>query len=268
MSIYSTIYCSCIICKEVRPSKGIHSHYAASHTEEGRKRIKENGILYGKLGGDTFKTKYQSKKEAAVHQYNLSPNTCKHCNSILDFDKKINKFCSQSCSATHNNTQLKGTRKGRKFSQTALDNIRNANLVRSVVAGDYCRIYRCRKCQKYHPSTEQKHLCCKDSSTAYRPLCKFSFNLGDYPEEFDLSLIEKHGMFSPTKNPTGVSRDHMVSIDYAFKHKIDPSIIRHPANCRIILQKDNSQKHTKSEISLDELLERISDWDIKYQSNM
>jgi hypothetical protein len=32
----------------------------------------------------------------------------------------------------------------------------------------------------------------------YRRLCSFNFNIFEYPDEFDLLLIEKHGLYSPT----------------------------------------------------------------------
>ena len=36
-------------------------------------------------------------------QYLLAPNICTYCRNPLEYDKRKNKFCSRSCSATYNN---------------------------------------------------------------------------------------------------------------------------------------------------------------------
>ena len=46
---------------------------------------------------------------------------------------------------------------------------------------------------------------------------------------------------------------------------IDPSIISHPANCRLILQSNNSSKKNKNDISLSRLIKLIEIWDLKYK---
>ena len=37
-------------------------------------------------------------------KYELNPNRCTYCNSILDYEDRGNKFCNQSCSAIYNNS--------------------------------------------------------------------------------------------------------------------------------------------------------------------
>ena len=56
----------------------------------------------------------------------------------------------------------------------------------------------------------------------------------------------------------------MISIKYGFENKIDPMIISHPANCNLILQKENSRKNKKISLSLPELLIKINQWEEKY----
>jgi 5-methylcytosine-specific restriction endonuclease McrA len=46
--------------------------------------------------------------EKAHQKYLLNPKHCCECNSIIPFEKRTNKFCCQSCAATHNN---KGVRR-------------------------------------------------------------------------------------------------------------------------------------------------------------
>ena len=59
-------------------------------------------------------------------------------------------------------------------------------------------------------------------------------------------------------------RDHMFSVADGFKLGVDPKIMRHPANCQLITIAEKRKKGDKSCITLDELLERIRLWDIKY----
>lgn len=53
--------------------------------------------------------------------------------------------------------------------------------------------------------------------------------------------------------------DHIYSVLDGFKNEIAPSIISHPKNLRILAAKENSSKGSKSEITLEELLERTTD---------
>lgn len=55
-----------------------------------------------------------------------------------------------------------------------------------------------------------------------------------------------------------------MSVSYGFTNNIDPAVISHPANCRIMLHKDNKIKHSKSDITLSQLLEKIEIWNKKY----
>ena len=82
-----------------------------------------------------------------------------------------------------------------------------------------------------------------------------------------LDLIREFGWYKAKNNgdnPFGVSRDHMVSIKYGFDNEIDPKIISHPANCELILQRDNSRKNSKNSLTLEELIIRIDNWNSKY----
>ncbi len=100
----------------------------------------------------------------------------------------------------------------------------------------------------------------KEGFERYRQLCEFKFNLNDYPNYFDFSLIKKYGWYRAKNRgdvPNGVNRDHMYSIKDGFINNIDPSIISHPANCQLLLHNDNIKKKNKSSITFNELLERI-----------
>ena len=101
----------------------------------------------------------------------------------------------------------------------------------------------------------------------YRKACKFNFSLNEYPNEFNFQLIEEYGWYKAKNrgdNPNGVSRDHRYSISEGFKNNVDPYYIRHPANCKLMNHSINNKKDRKSSITLDELKNRVKEWDNKY----
>jgi len=89
------------------------------------------------------------------------------------------------------------------------------------------------------------------------------FNINEYKDKFDLSLVTKYGWYSPTNkgnNLHGVSRDHLYCVRDGFINKVDPDIIKHPANCCLMKHTDNNLKNYTSSITLEELIDRINNW--------
>lgn len=101
----------------------------------------------------------------------------------------------------------------------------------------------------------------------YRDQSKFRFNIGEFPDHFDLKLLSAYRMYNSVSNPNGISRDHIFSAKDGFDQQIDPSIIAHPANCQLIRQNGkngNSSKGSKSNITIKKLLEDIEIFNTKY----
>lgn len=120
-------------------------------------------------------------------------------------------------------------------------------------------------------TAKDKYEKCKQGTQAskhyYRLQCQFNFNLSDYPNEFDFDLIRKYGWYKAKNhgnNLGGVSRDHMYSIMEGYRNGVDPRIISHPANCRLVRHSENISKLDGSVITLEQLIERIKKWDEKY----
>lgn len=99
----------------------------------------------------------------------------------------------------------------------------------------------------------------------YSSMCKFRFDLKNYPQEFDLELLEKHGWYCPKNNPNALTRDHMLSISYGWKRDISPKILSHPANCQLMFYENNLDKAWRSSINCEELMKRIEKWEKKYK---
>ena len=109
--------------------------------------------------------------------------------------------------------------------------------------------------------------CKKEYYTLYLNSCQFTFNVFDYPDYFDLDLVKQYGWYTASNRGTnihGINRDHMFSINDGYKNNIDSKIISHPANCKLMIHSINIQKHSKSSITLEELKNKIQEFNNKY----
>ncbi len=102
----------------------------------------------------------------------------------------------------------------------------------------------------------------------FRQKCKFKFNVYKFPEYFDLNLIEENGWYSAKNrgnNYNGIVRDHIYSVDEGRKNSVSPEILSHPANCRLIKHSDNIKKHKNSDLTLQELYDKIQAFEEIYK---
>jgi len=233
------------------------------------------GTSRGNYGRAMYSDPAFKAKISAIHLLKriVVTKVCSKCGSKFDVERKISKsgeviidrderkFCSRKCA----NSKVWNEEDKLKKSLSAKK-----------------RPYRiCPSCGKEFNSKQQtcslecsskyryRHID-KESLRYYRLKCKFEFALKDYPEEFEFSLIEEYGWYKAKNhgdNQNGVSRDHMVSVKYGWENKIDPSIIKHPANCRLLRHSSNVSKFDSCSITLDELLIRIENWDKKYMGH-
>ena len=185
---------------------------------------------------------------------------CTECGkTFTDLISNSRKFCSNKCSNSFNNV-------GRIHRQETKDKI-SQKLKDKIIVGKLKKERCCNIC-KNQIVVKYKRICdnCKYSFYyVYKPKCEFDFNVYDYPDNFNIELVKKYGWYSPTNkgnNLDGVSRDHMYSVKDGFINKVNPEVIKHPANCQLLKHTDNSIKNTKSVITLDELYKRIDGWEI------
>lgn len=73
-----------------------------------------NGMSHsmaGKLGYEKSKAKIEKMQFDRIDAYKKHPHLCKCCSAPIPYEKRHNKFCSSSCSASYNNPRKK--RKGK-----------------------------------------------------------------------------------------------------------------------------------------------------------
>ncbi|QXO12734.1 hypothetical protein pEaSNUABM49_00519 [Erwinia phage pEa_SNUABM_49] len=242
------LYCSCLKCKIKLTTANLNSHFEKCQE---KKCLTCNNFI-------SFRKEFCNRSCAATYNnlHRTKEQQIKRAKSISKSMTTIYQFCCQFCKLEKTSTDKK-----RKLCEDCSTKI-SPHRPRKFV-----NIRNCPKCNNEEISLGrfQHELCpsCR-TITEYRGLCNFTHDLRNYPNEYDLTLLEEHGMFHPKKNPKGVSRDHMYSVHDGYHNKVDPSILKHPANCSIMLQTNNTIKHSTSSITYEELLERIRIWDEKY----
>lgn len=217
---------------------------------------------------------HQKNKQSKEIEYLKNPKLCLHCKEIIPYDNKRNNYCNQSCAASATNPLRKGCKY--TFNEQWLENVKKANSLRiKLEIRNECLVCKTLTKNKKYCSKECKSKYFIDlykedtdkSFSLYKRLTNFNFNLADYESEFDFYLIEKHGWYSPTNknnNLSGVSRDHMLSVREGFELGIDPKLLSHPANCKLMIHNENISKNKCSSITYEELLERIKYFNEKY----
>jgi hypothetical protein len=150
MNIYQSPLCSCIICKEVKSAKGIHSHYINKHTNLS-KRDTGKGTQKFQLRCSCIHCKKEiSVQNITSHHIKCSKpinNICKNCSNICS----NNKFCSRSCAATYNNKQRDYTifKSGpQKFCGPKLPRVRKNIYTYNQQQAQYTKISFCIVCGK------------------------------------------------------------------------------------------------------------------------
>lgn len=139
-AIYTPVYCSCVICHEVKSVKGIHSHYITAHTKEGNDRIKTAGYNGGQASKLNTTAKSKSDFLLRKQNYEDKPNLCKACGRELSYNQRKNKFCSSSCAASINNLGRKQSDKQKTIA---------AKTIKLIVKPKFTPVFQCKICGKW-----------------------------------------------------------------------------------------------------------------------
>lgn len=230
--------------------------------------------------------RYEEIRKSTVSKLKLSNKPCKQdyickceiCNkeytvnvTPYNFEKgKYKKTCSNECAKKLTAQKTNKKEKNKKIQNKIKTLIYNKNKGKN-------NIHYCKQCGKLIYNT-RKHFCsdeCKQiyklkdktKKQVYKYLCKFTFSLNQFPNEFNFELIEKFGWYKAKNrgnNLLGVSRDHKYSREEGFKNLVDPYIISHPANCELLQHTLNSSKYIDCSITIEDLINNIKVWNNKY----
>ena len=215
--------------------------------------------------------------ELKEQEYLKNPKKCLECEGVIKFGSEpAARFCNHSCSAKYTNrlrlpeSRIKQKSNAAKTWEEKLISNKFENWPVTKISWHTCPITGL----PYHnrsPSggRRQQSPYAKDIKQIYYDLCKFKFNVTTIPAMFDLNLLSQFGWYTcpgkkrakDLKNTNGVSRDHLYSVSSGLRNKIHPFILSHPMNCKLVLHSDNKHKHTKCDITIDELITKILTFD-------
>lgn len=202
---------------------------------------------------------------------------CKKCNKELivktDSNGKIKEFyyCSRKCANSHVfSNETKNKQKIALFNKRIY--CKCITCEKEIYYVSKIKL-QCNKCRIEESKRNKKEFISSNLSDKqhYYRLAGFNFSLNTYIDEFDFSLVKKFGWYKSKRygkegNTKGISRDHLYSVSQAYKDNINPLIISHPANCRLIQHSENISKNYRCSVTIQELLEKIKNWEEKYGS--
>lgn len=201
--------------------------------------------------------------------------TCKKCNAPFIvkererlFPSKDGYFCSRACANSHHVSDVHRKKTSDSLRKLTVMVSRECPWCHTTFESRKSRnkIYCSMSCAANHRTSRTKANWTEYQR--YRHDCKFRFALSDFPDEFDFSLITTYGWYKAKNrgdNPSGVSRDHIVSVRWGYENGVDPTLIRHPANCQLLRQSENVSKGKHPTLTVEELIKRVDLWDKKYQ---
>jgi hypothetical protein len=238
-------------------SRNVHHYCSKSCADSG------NGII--------LKKRAEKLRKLKEIEYLKNPKYCACCNSVLSYNKRKNKFCNHTCSASITTIGRISTNETKKKQSKALREYYDSKGRSTPFSNIYYRTCTNCNCSFIVSGKQHNRVFCNNCNIndkkEYRKLCRMSFNKKDHPELFNTDLINKYGWYSPpsVENPnyTGVTWDHLYPIHLGFLNKVPPEIMKHPANAELIPHSENKRRYQQEKftISLDKLYERIKLWD-------
>lgn len=227
----------------------------------------------------------EEKRRKKIEEYYNSPKICKNCGKVIRFEKKLNNFCDSGCSASYNNKNREGLKyniseEGKSaLIKSAIKNFKLDEEIKNKKTEYYKNPNLCLSCNSILEYRKRENVFCdikcrkeyylreKDDFYLYKMLTKFKFNLKDFKDEFDFKLIEKYGWYKAKNNGNnmdGVSRDHMFSVKEGFRSLVNPLILAHPSNCKLIRNRRNQSKCDSCSITIEKLLDNIKKFENRY----
>lgn len=155
MNSYLSPLVSCLVCKEVKSSKGIFSHIIAAHgSEERKKQFTGKGVNRLEKSNIIRKQKYFLKNLIKWKEYYSNPRIC-HCGNPHDWFTRNNKACSHSCGATLGSRTRSESGWTMSLDTRNLLRLRNKGKPAKNKKLEHSPVYQCVICKNFFPGNRK-----------------------------------------------------------------------------------------------------------------
>lgn len=167
MSTYKSPPVSCLDCRKTLSAKGIFSHFILAHTPAGQ----QAAINRGKLSQPFTQNTTANRIECEINNYLKSPKLCTECRSALSYNKKNNKFCSQTCSAVYNNRNriqsgYSASERQRASARKQAEKKRTERLANELTKPKFTKVLPCKVCKSFFPVIREETTCSVECRTS------------------------------------------------------------------------------------------------------
>lgn len=206
-----------------------------------------NNSNFGNKWTDEQKTKAGADKKRFFTE---NPDIAYRCGST-NRGKKFNDERIQKMHASHPRHQ----------SQTFTHTDKSKSKISDASAAKWTDEYKQQNRAKREASGQWIPLEQKSDWEIYQKLANWKCRMWDTVDGAK-EMLDTHGIFNYRTNTKGVVRDHIYSRKSGFFEGVFPEILRHPANCQVILHAENvakkSQRYVdRNDITLEQLFENI-----------
>lgn len=218
-------------------------------------------------------SKTLKQEENKIKEFTFNCVVCGKEYTVKTSEAAVNKgeyrkTCSSNCS--HKLTYLNTDKlaKNNKISKALTKSVKiEYNKICEFCGKEFKTFVETQKFCSVSCAAKNRYKANRTIKNEYKRACSFTFALNSFPDEFDFTLVEQFGWYKAKNhgnNLYGISRDHIFSRDDGLKYLIDPYIISHPANCRLLQHSKNASKYNRSDITIDDLILKIHQWHTKY----
>lgn len=266
---------NCPICgKEKEKIKNKYCSYACRNVYiNSRKDYKKQSKNVSKGVEKSLVKKLGEKKP-----FEVICSKCEKPFEVIEREKKFptkkKYFCSRSCANSRKPSQETKDKISKKLKGVPTKNGEWLEVLKKCLncGNEFVSKRKNKCCSRICSSNKRKNESLKNKNIKdiYKKLSEFKFSLNDYPDEFNFELINEYGWYKAKNrgdNLNGVSRDHIISVTGGYEKMINPILLSHPVNCELIRHNDNVSKGKAFGMSIDELIDKIKKWNIKYNED-
>lgn len=196
---------------------------------------------------------------------------------LSNYQKSISNVISKRVSQDWENNNIRREKAAEVMKKTVQGLCGNKNSFYGKTHTSAAKeVIRRKSSEKFTDEFKQQQRIAMETNKHWRPINELSayevyFKAADWVARMwdlvDTTLLNNYGVFNSKTNTKGCVRDHMFGRSKGFALGVPPVLLRHPANCEIVLHSTNVKKATSGDItkSLDQLIKDIEEYQLPWK---